>query len=76
MQKRKADNRNQALFRANGLSHLGVATLSRSRTNLEEASMNQALDLRLVRVVSVIVAVVITAALAAPLFETAARIVG
>lgn len=38
--------------------------------------MNQALDLRLVRVVSVIVAVVITAALAAPLFETAARIVG
>jgi len=37
--------------------------------------MTQVLDLRAVRVVSVIVAVAITAALAAPIFALAARVV-
>ena len=41
----------------------------------QEAMMAQLLDLRAVRVVSVIVAVAITAALAAPIFVMAARVV-
>jgi hypothetical protein len=56
-------------------AHKQMQHMSSHVHNSEEASMAELLNLRAVRTVSVIVAVAITAALAAPIFALAARVV-